>query len=127
MGINTKEYCGTIVMEVDGVEYEVVSVDTAERSTSKPVKTMNSKNRPLGSTCGSWEYDLSLECAIPLDGSEPKWKSIKNGTITIYPACDETGGQREIFTGCRVTEVGSKYSVDNEARRSIKAHALDKL
>lgn len=127
MGISTKEYCGTIVLEIDSKEYEVVSVDVTEKSTRKPVKTMNSKLRPLGSTCGTWEYDLSLECAIPLDGSEPKWKGIKNATLTLYPGCDEAGGLREIYVGCCVTEVGSKYGVDKEATRSIKMHALDKL
>jgi len=127
MGISTKEYCGTIVLEVDSAEYEVISVDVTAKSTRKPVKTMNSKLRPLGSTCGTWEYDLSLECAIPLDGSEPLWKDITNATVTLYPGCDAAGGLREIYVGCCVSEIGSKYTVETEARRSIKMHALDKL
>jgi hypothetical protein len=125
MGINTKEYCGTIVMEVNGTEYDVVSVDTTVKTGNKPVPTMNSKKRALGTACGTKEISLRLECAIPLDGSEPDWENMKNATITIYPACG-TGGKREIYSGVTVEEVGGKYGVSKEAVREISAHALDK-
>lgn len=125
MGMNTKEYCGTIVMEVNGVEYEVVSVDTTVKTGNKAVKTMNPKKRALGTSCGVKEFSLRLECAIPLDSSEPDWENMKNATITIYPACG-TGGKREIYSGCTTEEVGGKYGVDKEAVREITMHALDK-
>lgn len=124
MGINNKEYCGTIVMEVNGVEYEVVSVDPSVKTGNKTVQTMNSKKRALGSACGIKELSLNIEAAIPMDGSEPDWINMKGATITIYPACG-TGGKREIYTGCTVEEVGSKYGVGKEAARTIQMHALD--
>lgn len=126
MPINNKEYCGTIVFEVDSKEYEIMSVDVTQRTGRKLVKTMNSKKRALGSSCGSMEYSLKVEAGIPLDGSEPNWAAMQNGTITIYPACGSSS-KREIFTGCFVEEVGSKYNDGSEAKRSLSIGALDKI
>lgn len=125
MGITNKEYCGTIVMEVNGAEYEIVSVAPTTKTGNKTVMTMNSKKRALGTACGVKEHSLKIEAAIPLDGSEPDWDNMKGATITLYPACG-TGGKREIFIGCTTEEVGSTYNVGKEAVRSITMHALDK-
>jgi hypothetical protein len=125
MGIRNKEYCGTIVMTVNGQEYEVASVKPTVTTGAKVVKTMNSKKRALGSSCGSKEIAIDIEAYIPLDGSEPDWDNMRNATIVCYPACG-TGGKREIYIGCTSEEVGSTYSLDNAAVRAIKMHALDK-
>lgn len=124
MGIQNKEYCGTIVLEVNGAEYDVISVTPSVKTGNKPVQTMNSKRRALGTSCGLQEISMQIEAAIPLDSSEPDWRNMKGATITIYPACG-TGGKREIYTGCTVEEVGSKYTTGNESTRSITMHALD--
>lgn len=124
MPITNKEYCGTIVMEVNGAEYEIVSVSPTTKTNNKPVPTMNSKRRALGTACGVEEHSLKIEAAIPLDGSEPDWRRMKGATITIYPACG-TGGKREVYTGCSTEEVGAAYGVGKEAVRSITMHALD--
>lgn len=125
MSIQNKEYCGTIVLLVDGKEHDTISVDTTVKISAKLVKTMNSKLRSLGGTCGTKEYDLKVQVAIPLDGDEPDWDNLQNATLTIYPACG-TGGKSEVYTGCFSTEVGSKYKVEGEAVRDITMHALDK-
>jgi hypothetical protein len=125
MPISNKEYCGTIVMTVNGIEYEINSVKPTLTTGAKPVKTMNSKKRALGSSCGSKEIMLDIEAFIPLDGSEPDWDNMRGATIVVYPACG-SGGRREIYIGCTTEEVGSTYSVDNAAVRAIKMHALDK-
>lgn len=125
MAIANKEYCGTIVLLVNGREHECMSVDTDMKNTAKLVKTMNSKNRALGGTCGSKEYDLKIQVPVPLDGDEPDWDNLKLATINIYPACGD-GGKTESYTGCFTTGVSSKYKVDGEAMRDITMHALDK-
>ena len=125
MPITNKEYCGTIVLEINGVEYEVVSFAPTVKTNNKTVQTMNSKKRALGTACGTKEISLKLEVAIPLDGSEPDWDNMKGATLTAYPACG-TGGKREVYTGCTTEEVGSTYSLGKEAARSITMHALDK-
>ena len=73
MAIQNKEYCGTIVLEVNGVEYDVTSVSPSVKTNNKTVLTMNSKRRALGSSCGVKEISLQIEAAIPLDNSEPDW------------------------------------------------------
>src|SRR3569623_1317754 len=118
MGITNKEYCGTIVLEINGAEYEDVSY-------APTVQTMNSKKRARGTACGTKDISLKLEVAIPLDGSEPDWDNMKGATLTAYPACG-TGGKREVYTGCTTEEVGSTYGIGKEAARSITMHALDK-
>lgn len=125
MAIENKEYCGTIVLEVDGKEHETISVDTTVKISAKLVKTMNSKKRALGKTCGTREYDLKLQVPVPLDGEEPDWDNMENATLKIYPACG-TGGKSEQYVGCFTVEVGSKYKVEGEAVRDITMHALDK-
>lgn len=125
MGITNKEYCGTIVMEVNGVEYEVSSVEPTTKTGKKTVLTMNSQKRALGTACGVTEHSLKVEACIPMDGSEPDWQNMEGATITIYPACGQ-GGKREIYIGCTTEEVGGKYEVNKEAVRSITMHALDK-
>lgn len=125
MGISNKEYCGTIVMTVNGVEYEIKSVKPTVKTGHKAVQSMNSKKRALGTSCGVKEVALDIEAFIPLDSSEPDWDNMKNATIVIYPACG-TGGKREIYTGCTTEETGGTYGVGDSATRTIKMHALDK-
>jgi hypothetical protein len=127
MAIQNKAYCGTIVFEVDGVEYETTSVNADVKKTSKPVKTMNSKHRALGHSCGIKEYTLKVEMPIPLNEEEPSWIDLENGTITIYPQCGDQSGKATSYTGCDVVEVGDKYSVDKEAMRSLTINALDQI
>jgi hypothetical protein len=124
MPISNKEYCGTIVFTVNGVEYEISSFKPSIKTNNTRVTTMNSKKRALGSACGSKEIDLDVEAFIPLDGSEPDWINMTGGTLVCYPACG-TGGKREIYTGCTTEEVGATYEVNKAAVRAIKLHALD--
>jgi hypothetical protein len=124
MGIDNKDYAGTIVMTVNGVEYETKSVSPTMKTGAKVVPTMNSKKRSLGTSSGTKEISIDVEVYIPLDGSEPDWENMKGATIVCYPA--DPGGKREIYIDCTTEEVGSKYGVGDSATRSIKMHALDK-
>lgn len=124
MGIANKNYAGTIVLTVNGVEYEVKSIKPNTKTGNQLVKTMNSKKRSLGTSGGTKEIMLDIEVYIPLDGSEPDWDNMRGATIVCYPA--DAGGKREIYISCTTEEVGSTYSVGESAMRSIKMHALDK-
>ena len=124
MGAINKDYAGTIIMTVNGMEYEVKSVNSTVKTGVKGVPTMNSKNRVLGTSSGVVEYELSIEAYIPLDGSEPQWETMKGATITNYPV--DPGGNVEIFIACSTQEVGTKSGVGETATRSIKMIALDK-
>jgi len=119
-----QEYAGAIVLEVDGKEVEVIDLGVNTRTGRKLVKTMNKTGRAKGFAKGIAEYDLSVTVAIPLTG-DLDWEAVEGAKLTVYPA--SSGGQRESYLDCFTTEVGEKYSVDNEARRDLKLQALRKV
>lgn len=120
----SKEYVGIIVMELDGQEIEIESLDVTEKLNRKLVKTMNRDARARGFASGVSEIDLKVEAVIPKSG-EPDWAAITNAKITIYP--QSGGGKRESFIDCFTVEVGSKYTLDKEAMRSLTMNALRKV
>lgn len=121
-----KEFLGAIVLEVDGQEVEIISVNSTSRTGRKPVKTMNRTGKTAGFTQGVGEIELKVTAPIPVDGSdELDWDAVTTSKITIYPST--TTGKRISYLGCFTTEVGEQYSVDNEARRDISMGAIKKV
>lgn len=118
------EYVGAVVLEWDGKEYECASVSTEIATGKRLVKTMNRKARAKGHAKGVADFKLTVEVPIPTDGSEPDWLNISNAKITLVPIDEE--GQREVFTGCEIENVSSKYAVDNAAMRTLSITALDR-
>lgn len=118
--MSLEEYAGSIVMEVDGKEVEVIDLNVSSKTGRKLVKTMNKTGRAKGFSKGIAEYELSVTVAIPLS-DELAWADIEGAKITIYPL---GGGKRTSYLDCFTTDVGSKYSVDNEARRDLKMNSL---
>jgi len=116
-----EEYLGAIVMEIDGKEIECVSVEVTRNLGRKMVKTMNKTGRPAGFAKGVEDISLSVTAVIPAHDA-PDWASIEGSKITIYPPV--RGGQRTSYLDCFTTELGSSFSVDNEARQSIKMGTL---
>ncbi len=116
-----EEYAGAIVLEVDGKEVEVASVDATRSNLRKLVKTMNRTGRAKGFSRGMEEIALNVSVVIPLTG-DIDWARIQGAKLTLYPIAD--GGQRQSYLDCFTTQVGDKYSVDNEARRDLQMHAL---
>jgi len=119
-----QEYLGAIVMEVDGQEVEVESVDTKIQTGRKLVKTMNRTGRAKGFAKGIAEYDLTLTTVIPLTG-EVDWAAIQGAKVTIYP--QTTGGKRTSYVDCFTESVGEKYQVDGEAKRDVTMKALNRV
>ncbi|WP_199052945.1 phage tail protein [Aquitalea sp. ASV15] len=119
-----EEYAGAIVLEVNGQEVEVIDLSVTGKTGRKLVKTMNKTGRAKGFAKGIAEYDMAATVAIPLSG-DLDWDGIEGEKLTIYPL--SPGGKRTSYLDCFSTEVGEKYSVDNEARRDIKLSALRKV
>lgn len=119
-----QEYLGSIVMEVDGQEVEIESVDVTEKTGRKLVKTMNKTGRAKGFAKGIAEFDLKVTAVIPLTG-DINWSDIQGAKITIYPL--STGGKRESYLDCFTLEVGKKYTVDGEAKQDLSMSALRKV
>lgn len=115
-------YVGQIVLEINGTEYEVTSMEPSLKTGRKVVKTMNRTGRPSGTSKGIEEHELKIAVAIPKDG-EPDWRALLDAKLTIYP--QDGGGTRETWTGCALMEMGSKYQVEGEATRDLTISALN--
>lgn len=116
-----EEYAGSIVMEVDGQEVDVASLDVSNNTGRKLVKTMNRTGRAKGFAKGIAEFELRLSVVIPLVG-DLDWAAIEGSKITIYPL--SSGGQRTSYLDCFTTTVGEKYTVDGEAMRDLSMQSL---
>jgi hypothetical protein len=115
-----KEYQGAIVMEVNGIEVEIESLDVTKKTGRKMVKTMNRTGRPSGFTRGVSEIDIKASAVIPLEG-DIDWGAIEGAKITIYPV---GGGTRTSYLDCVTIEVGKKYKVDGEAMQDLTMAAV---
>lgn len=118
-----QEYAGAIVLEVDGREIEVVSVDVKESTGRKLVKTMNRSRRAKGFARGIAEYTLNVTVPVDLDG-KVNWAAIEGAKLSIDPLTP--GGKRISYMDCFTLDVGEKYTVDNEAVRDVSMAALRK-
>jgi len=120
----SEEFVGAVVLEWDGREIECASVSSDISTGKRLVKTMNRKARAKGHALGIPDFKLSVEVPIPTDGSEPDWLSIENAKLTIVPI--DGVGKREVFTGCEVETLSSKYQVEGAAMRTLTITALDR-
>lgn len=119
-----EEYAGSIVLEVDGREVDVESLDETNRTGRKLVKTMNKTGRAKGFSRGIAEYELKATVVIPLTG-DLDWEDIEGAKLTIYPLTSSES--RTTYQDVFVTEVGNKYTVDGEAKRDITLQALRRV
>lgn len=119
------KYVGCIVLELDGREVEVISVDPKVSTGRQAVMTMNSKGRALGTSRGSKKYDLSVVVAIPKEGDDIEWEDISDARITIYP--QDATDKRTSYLGCGTVEVGESYKLEGNAVRNLTMVALDKI
>jgi hypothetical protein len=119
-----EEYVGAVVLEFDGKEIECASISSDITTGKRVVKTMNRLGRAKGHAKGIPDYKLSVEVPIPSDGSEPDWMAINDAKLTIVPA--DGIGLREVFTGCEIESMSSKYAVEGSAMRTLSITALDR-
>lgn len=116
-----QEYLGAIVMEVNGQEVEIESLDVTTKTGRKLVKTMNKTGRAKGFSRGIEEIDLKVTAVIPASG-DIDWKGIEGAKIVVYPLT--AGGQRTAYYDCFTIDVGKKYTVDGEAKQDLSMAAL---
>lgn len=119
-----EEYVGAVVLEWDGLEIECASVSTDINTGKRIVKTMNRAGRAKGHAAGIADFRMSVEVPIPTDGSEPDWLAITGAKLTVAPIGDI--GKREIYTGCEVESISTRYVVEGAAMRTLSVTALDR-
>ncbi|MGC6061351.1 phage tail protein [Enterobacter kobei] len=119
-----EEYVGSIVMEIDSQEIEITDFDVQASTGRKLVKTMNKAGRAKGISRGIATWELSISAVIP-ETDIPDWANLEGVKVTIYPL--NKSDKRTSYLDCFTTEVGEKYTVDNEAKIDIKMGALNKV
>ena len=119
-----EEYVGSIVLEIDSQEIEITDLDVQTITGRKLVKTMNKTGKAKGFSRGIATYELSVSAVIP-DTDEPDWENLEGVKVSIYPL--NNSSKRTSYLDCFTTEVGEKYTVDNEAKVDIKLAALSKV
>lgn len=124
MADQNDEFVGAVVLEWDGKEIECASVGTDVSTGRRLVKTMNRRGRSAGHAKGIPDFKLSVEVPIPTDGSEPDWLAITGAKLTIVPV--DGVGKREVYTGCSVETMSTKYQVEGAAMRTLSLTALDR-
>ena len=111
-------------MEIDSQEIEITDLDVQTITGRKLVKTMNKTGKAKGFSRGIATYELSVSAVIP-DDDEPDWENLEGVKVSIYPL--NKSSKRTSYLDCFTTEVGEKYTVDNEAKVDIKLAALSKV
>lgn len=119
-----EEAVGSIILAVNGDEYDCVSCDAQHGTGRRPVPTMNREQKIKYVTSGVKTWTLSVVVLIP-DGKDGiEWKSITDARISIE---SPTGNHRVTYIDCSATEVSAAYSVEGETRRNLSLFALDEL
>ncbi len=113
----TEEFCGAVVLEIDGREIDCTNLSVQVATGRSAVKTMNRNRWIAGYKNGVMTYELSLTVVVPKDGDEPNWANIERGKVSREPI--DGNGQRVSYLDCFTVSVGHTYDVDNEARKSI--------
>ncbi|MFT0806348.1 phage tail protein [Avibacterium paragallinarum] len=119
------EYDGFAVLEVDGVEIEILDLNVTKQTGRQLVKTMNSEGRARGFAKGIATWELSFTAVSPKGGPKIDWDEISDAKLTVYPLNQED--KRTSYLNCFTTETGKKYTVDDEARIDIKMNALKEV
>ena len=116
------KYVGAIVMDLNGTDIEVASVDHQFTTGRVIVKTMNRTGRAAGTARGIADHTLRVSVPIPKTG-EANWSAVLDAKITMEPG--DGGGQRATWTGVFLISIGSKYQVEGEAMRDLEMGALN--
>jgi hypothetical protein len=119
-----KEYLGAIILEIDGTEYEVESVDVDHKPNRNMVKTMNRKGKPSGFSEGVHEWSLKVVAPIPVTAA-PDWDAIKGGKLTIFPVT--SSGSRVSYLDCVSMGDSKSFTVGSEAKVTVTLAACDEI
>ena len=113
---------GSIVMSVDGQEYDCSTLSVNQAINRKPIATMNRKQRIKFVASGIRTYEISCSVVIPDGKDSIDWAEVEDVRISVE---SPTGNFRETYTDCGVTSIGSAYDVNGETKRDLTLYACD--
>ncbi|MFW2163049.1 hypothetical protein ACG93T_17010 [Acinetobacter beijerinckii] len=113
---------GSIVMSVDGLEYDCASLSVNQTVNNKPIPTMNRRQRIKYVASGIRVYEISCSVVIPDGKDTVDWAEVENVRISVESV---TGNFRETYIDCGITSIGSSYDVNGETKRDLSLYACD--
>ena len=119
-----EEAVGSIVMSVDGQEYDCSKFTSKKTTGNKRILTMNRKLKAKFKAKGITIYDLTCSVVIPDGKDTVDWDGVEGIRISIE---SPTGGFRETYTDCEVQEYSDSYDVNGETMRDLTLFAMDYL
>ena len=119
-----EEAVGSIVMSVDGQEYDCSKFTSKKSTGKKRILTMNRKLKAKFKAKGITVYDLTCSVVIPDGKDTVDWDGVEGIRISIE---SPTGGFRETYTDCEVQEYSDSYDVNGETMRDLTLFAMDYL
>ena len=119
-----EEAVGSIVMSVDGQEYDCSKFTSKKTTGNKRILTMNRKLKAKFKAKGITVYDLTCSVVIPDGKDTVDWDGVEGIRISIE---SPTGGFRETYTDCEVQEYTDSYDVNGETMRDLTLFAMDYL
>ena len=117
-----KEYVGTIVLTINGVDVECKSFSGDRDPKRKAVASMNRTGKPQGTTRGIMEYSLSVTAPVQPSGYEPDWDNVEDAVLSVN---DRKGKLLEQYAGVFTKKVGTKYEMEGESVHDVEMGALD--
>lgn len=114
----------TIVMSVDGLEYDCARFTPTKTNGKKRIATMNRKLKAKYKSNGIQLYDITCSVVIPDGKDSVSWLDVEDARISIE---SPTGGFRETYIDCNVVTVTETYDVNGETLRDLTMFAMDYL
>lgn len=119
-----EEAVGSIVMSVDGQDYDCSKFNVKKTTGKKRIVTMNRKMKAKYKAKGVTLYDLTCSVVIPNSKDTVDWENIEDARISIE---SPDGGFRETYIDCEVQESSDSYDVNGETVRDLVLFAMDCL
>lgn len=120
----SEEAVGTIVMSVDGLEYDCAKFNSTKSNGKKRILTMNRRLKAKYKSDGVKVYDITCSVVIPDGKDSVDWDNLEDARISIE---SPSGGFRETYTDCNVVSASDSYDVNGETMRDLNMFAMDYL
>ncbi|WP_043969806.1 MULTISPECIES: hypothetical protein [unclassified Acinetobacter] len=119
-----EEAVGSIVMSVDGLDYDCSKFNSTKANGKKRILTMNRTLKAKYKSGGIKVFDITCSVVIPDGKDSIDWDNIEDARISIE---SPNGGFRETYIDCNVTTASDSYDVNGETVRDLTLFAMDYL
>lgn len=118
---NDNEDVGTVVLIVDGVEYDCTGITVTKQGGWMARPTMNSAGQTRRKSRKNRGYTLAVSVLIPDGKDSVDWDNLTDATLIVESL---SGAYREIYSDCSTSDSTSTYDLNGETKRDLNLFAL---